>query len=531
MITKTKSHSKRVLIIGAGPGGLASAMLLAGAGYDVTVLERHKRVGGRTTTIAEDGFRFDLGPTFFLYPRVLQTIFGAVGRDLMAEVPMIRLDPQYHLVFGAGGELKATPDVARMEQAIAAISPDDARQLRRFLADNRVKMNEFRSILESPFLRWRDLLSPQLAKVLPLLRPWLSLDGELRRYFRDPRVRLAMTFQSKYLGMSPFNCPSLFSILSFLEYEYGVYHPVGGCGAVSDSMARIAEDLGAKISLDDEVQEILFKGRRAVGVRSRSGTHHADAIVINADFARAMTRLVPDHLRRRWSDRKLKTKKFSCSTFMLYLGIDGRYDDLAHHTIYLAKDYLDNLADIETRHRLSADPSFYVQNACVTDPGLAPEGRSTLYVLLPVTHQHPNVDWEVEGPRYREVALDQLAKLGLHDVRSRIRYEKMVTPAHWDRDHQIHLGATFNLAHNLSQMLHLRPRNRFEDLESVYLVGGGTHPGSGLPVIYESARITSRILGEDLGMPVGVEASGTGRLLPPPELEAVAEVPRLIEVA
>ena len=227
------SGTKRVVIIGAGPGGLASAMLLAGAGYDVTVLERQSRVGGRTTTIGENGFRFDLGPTFFLYPRVLESIFAAVGRDLHDEVPMVRLDPQYHLVFGSGGDLKATPDVARMEQAIAALSPGDASQLQRFMADNRVKMNEFRRILESPFLGWRDLLSPQLLKVLPLLRPWLSLDGELRRYFEDPRIRLAMTFQSKYLGMSPFNCPSLFSILSFLEYEYGVFHPLGGCGAVS----------------------------------------------------------------------------------------------------------------------------------------------------------------------------------------------------------------------------------------------------------------------------------------------------------
>jgi phytoene desaturase len=523
--------TKRVVIIGAGPGGLASAMLLAGAGYDVTVLERQPRVGGRTSTIGEDGFRFDLGPTFFLYPRVLESIFAAVGRSLHDEVPMVRLDPQYHLVFGGGGELKATPDVRRMEEAVAALSPHDAAQLPRFLADNRIKMDQFRSILESPFLRWRDLLSPQLMKVLPLLRPWLSLDGELRRYFHDPRIRLAMTFQSKYLGMSPFNCPSLFSILSFLEYEYGVFHPIGGCGEVSRAMARAAEDAGAKIHLDDEVQEILFQGRRAVGVRSRSGVHKADALVINADFARAMTRLVPDHLRRRWTDAKIARKRFSCSTFMLYLGIDGRYDDLAHHTIYLARDYLQNLSDIEANHVLSRDPSFYVQNACVTDPSLAPAGKSTLYVLLPVTHQHPNVDWEHEAPRFRKLALDQLSRIGLHDVRSRIRYEQMITPADWDRGHEIHLGATFNLAHSLSQMLHLRPRNRFEDLESVYLVGGGTHPGSGLPVIYESARITSRLLGQDLGLPVPVDGDRDDRRAMRHRLEPARIGGELVEVA
>lgn len=498
-----KAKRARAVIIGAGPGGLASAMLLARAGVSVKLIERHPHVGGRTSTLAGDGFRFDLGPTFFLYPRVLEEIFAAVGRDLHDEVELIKLDPQYHLVFGAGGELVATPDVARMEQAIAALAPGDAGQFGRFMADNRLKMEQFRTVLESPFLRWRDLLSPHLMKMLPLLRPWLSLDGELGRYFRDDRVRLALTFQSKYLGMSPFNCPSLFSILSFLEYEYGVFHPVGGCGAVSRAMAEVAEDLGVEISLNDDVEEVLFEGRRAVGVRSTSGTHRADAVVINADFAQAMKRLVPDRLRRRWTDAKVARKQFSCSTFMMYLGVEGRYDDLRHHTIYLSRDYLKNLDEIETRHVLSDDPSFYVQNACVTDPSLAPDGMSTLYVLVPVTHQHANVDWAREKDRFRALALRQLAKVGLGDVEKRIRFERVVTPADWEHAHQIYRGATFNLAHSLKQMLHLRPRNRFEDLDSVYLVGGGTHPGSGLPVIFESARITSRLLARDLGLDTG----------------------------
>ena len=494
---------KRAIIIGAGPGGLANAMLLARAGVRVKVIERHAHVGGRTSTIEADGFQFDLGPTFFLYPRVLEEIFAAVGRNLHDEVEMVKLDPQYHLIFGQGGDLLATPDVERMERAIAAISVADAGRFRAFLADNRAKMAEFRGVLSSPFLRWRDLLSPQMLKMLPLVRPWLSLDGELARYFKDERIRLAMTFQSKYLGMSPFNCPSLFSILSFLEYEYGVFHPIGGCGAVSRAMARVAEDLGVEFSLSDDVEEVLFEGRKAVGVRSTSGTHRADAVVINADFAAAMRRLVPDRLRRRWSDNKIARKQFSCSTYMMYLGIEGRYDHLHHHTIHLSRDYLKNLDEIECRHTLpgpDSDPSFYVQNACVTDPGLAPDGCSTLYVLVPVTHQHAGVDWSVEKDRFRALVLKQLGKVGLHDVEKRIRFEKVVTPDDWEHSHRIYRGATFNLAHSLRQMLHLRPRNRFEDLDGVYLVGGGTHPGSGLPVIYEGARITARLLAQDLGM-------------------------------
>ena len=375
-------------------------MLLARSGLQVTVLERSSSVGGRTSSIRGNGFRFDLGPTFFLYPRVLAEIFQAVGRDLHDEVELVRLDPQYRLIFGSGGELLATPDVERMERAIAALSPADAASFRSFLADNRLKLASFKTCLESPFCGWRDVLRWPILKLLPLLRPWLSLDQELARYFRDPRVRLAFSFQSKYLGMSPFKCPSLFSILSYLEYEYGVHHPIGGCGAVTQAMARIVTELGGEIRLDEPVEEVLFDRRRAVGVRTRAGCYRADAVIVNADFAHAMTRLVPNHLRRRWTDRKIARKRYSCSTFMMYLGIEGRFDHLDHHTIYMTRDYARNLDEIEERHVLSEDPSFYVQNACVTDPTLAPPGMSTLYVLVPVTHQHPNVDWTRSADRF-----------------------------------------------------------------------------------------------------------------------------------
>jgi phytoene desaturase len=490
----------KILIIGAGPGGLAASLLLARAGLEVHLIERLPRVGGRCSRLDLEGFRFDLGPTFFLYPSVLERIFRLLGRNLHDEAPMVKLDPQYRLVFGQGGELRCTADVERMESAIRQLAPADASGLKRFLDDNRDKLQRFKPALESAFLSWRRLLSWDVLKLLPVLRPWRSLDAELARYFADPRVRLAFSFQSKYLGMSPFHCPSLFSILSFLEYEFGVYHPLGGCASVSAAMARLAVEAGVVISLGEEVQRILFEGKRAVGVQTNRGEHRADALVINADFAQTMTKLVPDHLRRRWTNRNIARKKFSCSTFMLYLGIEGRFDDVDHHTIFTAADYQRNLADIDGRHVLSGDQSFYVQNACVTDASLAPRGHSTLYVLAPVTHQHANVDWAIEKQRFRRQLLGQLSKVGLTNVERRIRVEKIVTPADWESQYHVYRGATFNLAHNLGQMLHLRPRNRFEDLESVYLVGGGTHPGSGLPVIYESARITSRVLLQDFGI-------------------------------
>ncbi|MFM7519518.1 MAG: phytoene desaturase family protein [Planctomycetota bacterium] len=500
--------ARTVNIIGAGPGGLAIAMLLANAGLRVRVLERLPVPGGRTSTItAPGGYRFDLGPTFFLYPRVLEEVFGACGYDLRREVEMIRLDPQYRIAFGGGGELRATPDVARMEAEVSRLSPADSGSFTRFMEATRTKFSRFAPFLEQPFQSWLDLANPDLLKLVPLLKPWKSLDSELATFFTDERVRLAFTFQSKYLGMSPFRCPSLFSILSFLEYEHGVYHPVGGCGAVSEAMARISADMGVEFHYGEAVEALEFDGRAISAVRTAQRSYAADATVVNADFARTMTRLVPDRLRRRWNDRKLATSRFSCSTFMLYLGVEGLDADVPHHTIYLSENYRDNLADIETRHRLSRDPSMYVQNACITDPSLAPAGHSTLYILIPVTHRHPNVDWSREAAAYREVALDQIERIGIERVRDRIRYEKMVTPDDWEQAYEIHRGATFNLAHDLGQMLHRRPHNRFEDLERTYLVGGGTHPGSGLPVIYSSARITAELLLDDLGL----AASAPGR--------------------
>jgi phytoene desaturase len=280
--------------------------------------------------------------------------------------------------------------------------------------------------------------------------------------------------------------------------------------------------MDVRIRLSDPIEEMLFDGRRAVGVRTADGEQRFDALVVNADFAHAMTHLVPDRLRRRWTDKKIAGKKFSCSTFMLYLGIDGPIDELAHHTIYLTRDYRRNIDEIEQGTAAPGEPSFYVQNASVTDDGLAPPGMSTLYMLLPVGHLRAGgIDWAAEQRRFRALAIERLKRLGLRDIEGRIRFERVMTPVDWEHDLSVHQGATFNLAHNLGQMLLMRPRNRFEDLDAVYLVGGGTHPGSGLPVIFESARITARLMAEDLDLDAGW-ASDT-KMSAPHFVPAIAE--------
>ncbi len=484
----------KVCVIGAGPGGLANALLMAKAGAEVTLFEQNSVVGGRCSPIHLDGFRFDTGPTFFHYPRVLEDIFRAIGRDLWSEIPMTRLDLQYRLAFGEGGQLDTRSDPELMRQEISRFSPQDADSFERYMQDNREKLDHFRPILEQPFNSMLDLLRPSVLRAMPLLRPWHSVASDLTRHFSDPRLVTALSFQSKYLGMSPFQCPSLFTILAFLEYEFGIFHPTGGCSAVSERMADVARELGVTIRLNEPVETLRFEGRKAVGLTTMRGATEFDALVINADFSRAMERLVPEALRKRWNNKKLQKSRYSCSTFMMYLGIEGCYDKLPHHTIYIANDYHQNLREIDELKVLSQDPSFYVQNAGVTDSTLAPDGMSTLYVLTPVPHKTANIDWETEKNGFRDRVIRQLQKIGIEDVEQRIRVEKVVTPADWETGHQIYRGATFNLSHSLNQMLHKRPHNRFEDLQQVYLVGGGTHPGSGLPVIYESARISARMM-------------------------------------
>ena len=425
---------QHVIIVGAGPGGLAASLLLAKAGVKVSVFEKSERVGGRTRTIEKEGFTFDLGPTFFHYTEVIEEIFQAIGRDAHADLDLAQLDVNYRLVFGQGGELDCTSDLDLMKDRIEALSgTKDAEAFVTYVNENRKKLERSKGCLQEPWNGPTDLLSKRAMRAATVLRPTRSVADDLGRLFDDERLLLAMSFQTKYLGMSPFNCPSLFTILAFLEYEHGIFHPMGGLGSVPVRMAEIAEELGVEIHLGEAVDRVITENGRAVGIETASGEHRADAVVVNADFAKAMTEMVPNADRRRWTDKKLEKKKYSCSTFMLYLGVDRTYDHLPHHQIYASSTYVENLKDIEDRHVVTwDDPSVYVQNACVTDPQLAPEGCSTVYVLVPVTQIHPNVNWSDISADYRERILDQIeTKLGYENIRDHIVTEMMMTPDDW----------------------------------------------------------------------------------------------------
>jgi phytoene desaturase len=342
----------------------------------------------------------------------------------------------------------------------------------------------------------QSFVSPTLMRAVPQLGLGKSVFQNLSRYFNDEKLILAFTFQSKYLGMSPWECPALFTMLPYVEHKFGIFHVQGGLNQISVAMARVIRELGGSIHLSEPIKSLTFEGDAVTGVELQDGERQgADAVVLNADFGYAMTHLVPPERLKKYRPEKLAQKEFSCSTFMMYLGLKKPVP-MAHHTIVFAKDYERNIRDIFTDKVLPQDDfSFYVQNAAATDPTLAPEGKAPLYVLAPVPNQSSGIDWRAEAPAFRRRLLRLIEeRTPLRDLEADIEVERIITPADWQGRQNVHLGATFNLSHKFSQMLYWRPHNEFEEFRNCYLVGGGTHPGSGLPVIYESARISSDLI-------------------------------------
>jgi phytoene desaturase len=488
---------KKIAIIGAGPGGLAAAMLLANAGYQVEVFEKHAYVGGRTSSIQLGDYTFDMGPTFFSMPHILEEIFEATGRKLEDYLDLVELEPMYELKF-PDTSISPYRDQEKTKQEIKSKFPGNELGYEKFMKDTEKKMDALMPILQNrhnslfDYLRWRTI------KALPQLTLNQSLYGVLSNYFTDERLKLAFTFQSKYLGMSPWDCPGAFSILSYMEHKYGIFHAMGGLNQLTKAMAKVVSELGGNIHLNSGVKKLIIDQRKNVtGIRLENGTEHSfDEVVVNADFAHAMTSLIEDDHLKKFSKKKLEMKDYSCSTFMLYLGVNKSFD-LPHHLIVFSDDYKKNVEEITKTKTLSQDPSIYIHNPSVTDKTLAPKGKSALYILAPVPNNYSLIDWEKHKHQFRKLVLDQIAqKTDYQNLEDFIEEEKMITPLDWDQDIHVYRGATFNLAHHLRQMMYFRPHNQFQELNHCWLVGGGTHPGSGLPTIFESARITARSIVE-----------------------------------
>lgn len=495
---ESNMREKRVVIVGAGPGGLTAGMILAGRGLDVTIVEKQDRVGGRNAELRAGDFSFDTGPTFLHQKFTLDEVFQEAGRKSDDYLDFVKLDPMTRLTWG-DVSLDTTTDVDRMADNIERSFPGDSEGYRRFMDDHADKLRTIFPCLQRPYHKVSSYLHMNLLKALPYVATMNSVCDVLDDYFKDDRLKLAFTFQSKYLGMSPWKCPALFSILSYIEYRYGIYHVQGGLCKISEAMAKVFQENGGRLRLNTAVKELLFSGKKATGVELEGGeVIEADEVVVNTDFAHAATTLFNGH---GIPKSKMEKKKFSCSTFMLYLGLDTIYRDEPHHHVIFADDYHRNVEEIQSEREVSRDMSVYIRNSSITDPHVAPEGKSGLYILVPTINCRHGQSWKDTQMEYRDRVLDRIeAKTGMKDLRSHIIEERMITPDGWRDDLDVFMGATFNLAHTLDQMLYLRPHNRMDGFENLYLVGGGTHPGSGLPTIYESGRISADLLCEGRGM-------------------------------
>lgn len=499
-----RGQKRNIVVVGAGPGGLAAAMLLAQRGFRVQVFEKQDVIGGRNAEVCLGDYRFDLGPTFLMMKFLLDELFAEGGRRSSDYLQFRALDPMYALNF-PGRTLLARAHPEAMKAEIEKYFPGEGASLDRFLERESLRFRKLYPCLQRPYGSLASMVSPTLLAAVPHIAAGRSLHSVLASYFRSDELRLAFTFQSKYLGMSPWDCPGLFTMIPYTEHAHGVYHVMGGLCRISDAFAQVAREEGAEIHTSSPVARVLFQGRRVCGVELASGEKvSCDDVIINADFGHAMSTLFDPETLGRYKPSTLRKRRFSCSTFMMYLGLDRTFD-AEHHTIVFARNYRSNIEAITRGHPAFQDISLYIRNAGRIDPSGAPPGHSALYVLVPVANNTSGIAWDEQKQVLRESVLRTLEERTLYgDLRPHIRRELIVTPEDWEKKRSVFLGATFNMAHSWNQMLFLRPHNQFEPFSNCYLVGGGTHPGSGLPTIFESARISANLICAKYEMPYPV---------------------------
>lgn len=496
------NQSGDVIVVGAGPGGLAAAMLLAHRGFRVKVFEKEDVVGGRSAPIRIGDYVFDTGPTFLMMSYILEEVFHKTGRNVADYLDMVTLEPMYKLQF-KNQQVMASFDKKTMENEIEEKFPGSGEKFRLFMREERKRYERLIPCLRRPYPRVTDLLRSDVLQALPYLGVRESLYDVLGKYFGEEELKLSFTFQSKYLGMSPWNCPGAFTIIPYIEQSFGIQHVMGGLNQICHAMARVIKEEGGEIKTGCPVSSLIWDGEKVKGVQLEDGRGvFSDHVVMNADFAYAILNLTGKKQFKKYTPEKIAKMDFSCSTFMLYLGLDKLYD-LPHHNISFADDYRKGVEEIFSSTGLSDEISLYIQNASITDPSLAPPGHSALYVLVPVPNNRSDIDWEQEKAPFRQRILDLIKeRANLTDLEEHIQAEKVITPADWERDYNVHIGATFNLAHTIRQMLYFRPHNKLAEAEGLYLVGGGTHPGSGLPTIYQSAMISADMISQSVSQKV-----------------------------
>ena len=493
-----ESNAASAIVIGAGLGGLASAMRLGAKGYRVTVLDRLDRAGGRGSSITKGGHRFDLGPTIVTVPQVYEELWEACGRDFHADVTLKPLDPFYEIRWGDGSVFRANGDTGHMVKEVERFNPADVPGYLKFLDDSQKRyVIGFEGMLTKPMHRiWETI------KVLPqfaMLRADRSILGLARTRVKDERLRMALSFHPLFIGGDPRNVTSIYALVGYLEKEFGVHYAVGGVQAIADAMVRVIEAQGGTVRQDVDVDEITVENGKAAGVRLADGAAlQAPVVVSNADPGHTYDHLLRNHKKRRWTAPKLRKSRWSMGLFVWYFGTKGtkgKWSDVGHHTILSGPRYEGLLADVFVRGKLADDMSLYLHRPSLTDAGVAPEGDDTWYALSPVPHLgHKNpVDWQAERDVYRA----KVAKVLEHTIpgfEAHLSEELIFTPEDFRDRYLSPNGSGFSIEPRILQSAYFRPHNVSEELPGLYLAGAGTHPGAGVPGVVSSAAVLAQMV-------------------------------------
>jgi phytoene desaturase len=496
------------VVIGSGFGGLAAAVRLGAKGYRVTVLERLDAPGGRAYVYKQDGFTFDAGPTIVTAPFLFEELWKLCGRKLSDDVTLVPVSPFYRIRFQDGSHFDYSGDPSAMRAQIARFSPGDVDGYDGYMkASEEIFKVGFERLGDVPFSKWTDMakIAPEMLR----LSSYRSVYSLVSKFFRDSRLRVVFSFHPLLIGGNPFTASSIYCLIAFLERRWGVHFAMGGTGRLVDGLVKLIVGQGGALRCNHEVHEIVVRDGAACGVRLTSGeTISADVVVSNADSASTYRNLLPTLARSRWTDRRIERARYSMSLFVWYFGTRRKYPDVPHHTILLGPRYKELLTDIFERKILADDFSLYLHRPTATDPSLAPDGCDAFYVLSPVPHLQSGTDWRVTAERYRRAIARELSNTMLPDVENQIVSSRMLTPQDFQDRLSSFRGAAFGLEPILTQSAWFRPHNCSEEINRLYLVGAGTHPGAGLPGVLSSARVLDTLVPDAQSlMPLNLESA------------------------
>ncbi|TVR04769.1 MAG: phytoene desaturase [Deltaproteobacteria bacterium] len=488
--------ARKAIVIGSGLGGLAAAVRLRHAGWDTTVVEAMDQPGGRAAVFREAGFSFDAGPTVVTAPYLIDELFELVGRERSDYFDIVPVDPFYRVCFPDGSTFDYVGDEERILEQIEQFNPADVEGYRR-LADHarRIFAVGYEELVDVPFDSAWDMIRiiPQMMK----LSSHRTVYGLVSSYIRDERLRQVFTFQPLLVGGNPFNTTSIYMLIHWLERKWGVHFAIGGTTSIVHGLVRLLADIGVEVRCNAPVAEIPVEDGRATGVRLESGEFlPADIVVSNADPSFVYTKLIDPAHRRKHTDRAIARKKQSMSLFVIYFGAKKTWPELAHHMIILGPRYRELLDDIFEKKVLAEDFSLYLHAPTRTDPSLAPDGHEAFYVLSPVPNNRSGLDWDELREEYCDRILDFLDRTHLPGLKENLVVKKVVDPDYFQGTLRSVDGAAFGLEPRLTQSAYFRFHNRSEDVEQLYFVGAGTHPGAGMPGVISSAKATMRVLPE-----------------------------------